>query len=814
MDIKNVTLEMSLKPFRDTSEETATQVCSKLFRQWDALTRHADMISVMLWIADGSEILEYKGDMGEEFEWARYIGIANKRRNVPNDPEGIALHSRPYLYMDDPPVFTYGWLRGLNQIIKEVGAEVTGRPIRVGATFDPGGEFARSPFKYEKHNEICLANTMGEKSFVCCYATLNEDHDTYAGFPDGIPQDTPFGTFFGRQCKHFVADLGFDYVWLSNGFGFGLETWGLRGAVFDGESFDASRCEEVREKNTQFWSLFREECPGVPVETRGTNLSTGMDLSSDAVPWREIYRGGYGLEPPPNSPWAALNGDFGVELVGWMSHIAEIPGETFPFRFYTHDPWWLNSPWLDRYGREPHDIYLPLSVSRVDANGNVRTPTAIEFLTCDDSYGRMPDKVPNEVIPHLLECREHQPDAPGPFVWVYPFDEYHDWTYGSPSRIGEVFFGDWFMRGAVNNGLPLNTVVSTRNVVAAFDEKPDLFRDCVLVSPVPDAGTKWSAALLRHLKSGGNVLLYGPLGHASAEWLEVLNLKLSDEVSGEFVVELNVTDDLLTLAPYGATLAHHDLLSAGGLAASNKDEDDGHTFSLAWVQKGDAEAIVAQARGKPEWNDGMVAWVRGTVSCDPEKMTGHLLVPLDPATFFPAEVLMRLALTAFGYDLQVEKRTPGQANPVMTVSRHANGFFLSGYCPNTTVVQHLRFPQGAPILLGLETELSAGSSCYPMPRAWRRECRVFVEQEADGEISCRERHSGMVGVKRRFWLNGLEDATVRFYHEPDTESNVKMLRSPAQPYLVGDFVDFSVKADGWGRYLEAEGITGELLISW
>ena len=72
----------------------------------------------------------------------------------------------------------------------------------------------------------------------------------------------------------------------------------------------------------------------------------------------------------------------------------------------------------------------------------------------------------------------------------------------------------------------------------------------------------------------------------------------------------------------------------------------------------------------------------------------------------------------------------------------------------------------------------------------------------------------MVGVKRRFWLGGLEDATVRFYHEPGTESSVKMLRNPVQPYLVGDFMEYTAKEDGWGRYLEADGVTGELLISW
>ena len=814
MDFQNITLEISLKPFRDTTADRAREVCRRLFGQWAALLKHTERVSVMLWIADGSEILEYQGDLDGPFEWARYIGIANKRRNVPGDPEGIALHSRAYLYMDDPPVFTYGWLKGLTQIIKDVGRETTGKTIRVGATFDPGGEFARSEFKYDKHNEICLGSTMGAKSFVCCYATLHADAASYAGFPDGIPEGTPFGAFFGRQCKHFLADLGFDYIWLSNGFGFGMETWGLRGAVFDGERFSSERCEEVRGKIIQFWELFRQECPDAPIETRGTNLSTGMDLSSDAVPLREIYRSGYGMEPPPNSPWAALNGDFGLELIGWMSHIAEIPATTFPFRFYTHDPWWLNSPWLDRYGREPHDIYLPLSVSRLDAEGRVCTPTALEFLTCDDSYGHMPDRVPNEVIPHLLEAREHGPDAPGPLVWVYPFDEYHEWTYGQPSRIHEVFFGDWFMRGAVNHGLPLNTVISTGSLAAALRDDPGRFREHVLVSPVPACDTEWSRGIMGHVERGGAALLYGPLGRAGAGLLDALGLEREEPLEGEFELGLDMEGDMLSERPYADRLVHHGLLSAGGIAAAPRSPAAAHALTLATAAQGQAQRVVAQVRSLPEWKGGMLLWVRGTVSCDPSKMTGHLLVPLDPGDAFHGETLMRLVLGVLGFECLVEKRDPSQPDPMLVVSRHRGAFFFSGYVPNTTVRQHLRFPQGAPILLGLETMIENGCSTYSMPRAWRRECRVFVEQEQDGEISCRERHSGMVGVKRRMWLGGLNNATVRFYHEPGSGANVKMLRNPVQPYLVGDFVDFTESNEGLGAHLAAHNVTGELLISW
>ena len=391
--VERVVLEMSPKPFTARGEQATRRVCGEAFRQWAPLLRHARTVAVLLWTADGSEILDYRGRRDDPIEWARYIGHPNPRTAVPRDREKKSLQSAAYLYRENPPSMTYGDLALLVKTLKQVGREVTGKPVLVGATFDPGGEFARSPFKYDRHNEICLGGTMGQGSFVCCYATLNADRRHYAGFPDGIPQDTPFGTFFGRQSRHFLGDLGFDYLWFSNGLGFGLETWATVGPLFDGRTFDVGKAADVRGKILRFWKLFRAECPEYPIETRGTNFSAGIDLASNAVPLRDIYAGGFNLAPPPNSPWAALNGDFGLELVGCLTRAAELPpGKGFPFRFYVHDPWWLNSPWLDRYVREPHDIYLPLAVGRVGRQGTVETASAIDLLTIDDSYGRMPEK--------------------------------------------------------------------------------------------------------------------------------------------------------------------------------------------------------------------------------------------------------------------------------------------------------------------------------------------------------------------------------------------------------------------------------------
>ena len=148
----------------------------------------------MLWTADGSEILSYTGDPQQRLEWARYLGNPNTARAVGSEPDApLSIHERAFLYRENPPEYTLGDLRFIVQCLKEEGLRITGKPVRVGATFDPGPEFAKSEFKYQKHPEICMSATMGQKSFVCCYAVLHRDDTSYAGFPDGIAEGTPFG---------------------------------------------------------------------------------------------------------------------------------------------------------------------------------------------------------------------------------------------------------------------------------------------------------------------------------------------------------------------------------------------------------------------------------------------------------------------------------------------------------------------------------------------------------------------------------------------------------------------------------------------
>ncbi|WP_168120280.1 hypothetical protein [Paenibacillus sp. HB172176] len=813
--MKSITLEMSLKPFKSMEAPDVEAVCQALFSQWRPLLKHADTVKVMLWASDGSEILEYDRNLDKEMEWAKYIGGANPRdkRALKNDPDGVGLHARSYLYMAEPPFLTYRIFRKIVETIKRIGKETLSKKILVGATFDPGPEFAKSPFKYERHAEILRGVSMGPNSFVCCYSVLHADSRSYAGFPDGIPEGTPFGTFFGRQSQLFLQDMGFDYLWLSNGFGFGTETWGTTGAIYDGESFYPEKVKSVKNDILMFWRLFRKECPDMPLETRGTNLTAGIDLSTDGVPLRDIYEGKFGILPPPNSPWAALDGDFGLELTGYMSRIAELPeGDDYLFRFYPHDPWWMNSPWLDRYEGQPHDIYLPLAVSRMNGNGEVINPNHLNLLSIDNSLGDLPDQVANEVMPHLLKATLQQPDAPSPLVWVYPFREYHEAAAADEPDVARPFFQDWFIRGAINQGLPLSTVVSTDNFAASVSRFPELYNGSILVSPVPDRDSEWEAALLGWMAKGNKAVLYGSVRHAGNKLLKALNLTSTSPLDGELDVQNRLSLDELRGGAWPKRILHRPELSDGGIDTVLQDENDGHTEVAAIVGRGSNRRIAALIRRLPEWQGGGLAWVRGTNGNRYEEGR-HLLVPDDAAQYFPAESLLRLILTQFGIVVRTVKEEPGTKDPVVMVHRNKGGFYFSGYSPDTTADLKLQFPMGAPLLMGWETRLEEGCSVYRLPRAWEAECRVFVGQEERSLLSCRMIPPAGHDVKRRIQVSGLKDADVVLFPETGFEEDTRVTLNAQPPFVTGEPFDCRLTDTPWGKAFVIHGVTGNLVFA-
>ena len=788
--LKNITFECSLKPFKQLDDAYVRSVCETIFSHWKPLCANAEMVSILFWAGDGSEILDYQGKPESEFDWGKYAGSANTQVMTwypARDPNREGLHARSYLYTDNPPVFTYAKLRDIIATLKAVGKEMLGEGvrIRVGATFDPGPEFANSSFKYDRHREICTSSVMSVCNFVCAYATLHADDYHYVGFPDGIPEGLPFGTFLGRQSQHFLTDMGYDYIWFSNGLGFGRDTWAATGAIFDGKTFNFDQIESVRKDVFDFWRYFRAECPDFPVETRGTNLSVGIDYAKDGVPLYDIYNGGFNMLPPPNSPWAALDGDFGLELMGYLSRIAELPeGEEYLYRYYIHDPWWMNSPWYDRYQGQPHDIYMPLACARINKAGKVQHPTHWSLLTIDNTLGNMPDVCVQECLPHLLKGMKEQPDEAAPVVWVYPFREYCSSL--DAAEMNRMYSTDWFVRGAINQGFPLSMVVSTDNFMG---HNPEIYQKSVLFTPVPNPDTAFEASILAYAANGGKVLFYGPLDHASPAMLKALGLRVDAKgVVGVQPIAVEGVDI--------GVMRHDELTGAGKI---NTVAEEGTT-----VLANSGKYALATKKGS-------VAWVRACLSSD--YVEGQrLLVPQDEREFAPTEALALTALASLGWEIRYEKPM-GERSPVIMLSRYDNALMLSSYMPSTTVKTYMKTPLGAPVLLGYETMLENGYATYHFPKAEHKECRFFVEM-ADGVVSGKELPPVSFIYRRRIGLYGLKDATVRIFAEDYCKDDLHLtLNGVIDEYTVSDPIEGEYITDSNGTYFEARHVTGNLVVS-
>ncbi|MGI6634680.1 MAG: hypothetical protein ACOX7B_05870 [Christensenellales bacterium] len=798
MTAGRVCLEISLKPFKKLDDASIHDVCDELFCGWRELIRYADSIAVMLWTSDGSEILEYDGNIESTFEWARYIGIGNPQKELPDwDKAGRSLHSKPVLYMDNPPEMRYIDLKRIIIALKEAGQRIFGMVPSVIETFDPGPEFAYSRFKFDWHKEIAVGKIMGVKQWVHCASYLHADQRKYAAYPQGIPEGTPLGEFLGRQFMRLKEDVGFDGIWLSNGFGYSLDSWNWTGELFDGEKFDTTSAQMVRSHINEFWKTFTDAVGDTLIETRGSNLSTGMDIAAHGTPINDIYN--YNIVAPPNSPWAALNYRFGLELAGYMSHIAHLPKAGFPFRFYTHDPWWYNSPWFDRYGSSPHDIYLPLAIARMDEHGQVTLPRGINFLSADDSHGNMPRRCPIEVTPHILNALSHYPDAPGLLTWVYPFDTYVKLAK-TDNGLEQVFMGDWLIENAIDEGLPLNTVVSDANFANA-----DLciYKNSVLLMPVPDKNSVLEKSVLRALDEGMDVMLYGNVASASDEIKSLAGVVDAPSLDGEFMLKTMIYQDEHRDGKMPMLILHDSLLSQGGLGAKHIK---GRTELLCEVCR-DNETR-AYATYNPSAHNGRLIWFRG--SFPHARTSASLPTPLDRTKYFPISTLMRCALERFGICIRIVSESTNCALPIIFCAKRDNATFVTYYAKDTTVKAKLAFPDGAPLMIGTECIVENNMAEYALNKWQHVECRVYIKQEARSVVSTTRITAGSVITNdHRISIAGLRNANITFC--PPQGSAVQMMLNQSEAALP-DNVQFSVSSDG--RKYTAKSLTGILYIGW
>ncbi len=798
--LRNITLELSAKALVAHGPDGAA---TTMFRQWRGLADHADQVSVLLWTADGSELLDWSGDFSDTFAWACWCGCANPatppQNPTPRQLRNTHLFPAKMFPEGECAPKPYSWLRDAVAAIRAAAQAELGREIRVGTAFDNGPEFAISDFKYRRHREAMLGGTLYPHSLLACYATLHADTRRYAAFPAGIPEGLTVGAFLGAQYRAFARDFGFDFIWLSNGMGFGKEPWGVTGSLFDKSAFHPERAAEATESMRGFWREFFAACPDAVVETRGSNFSAGVEIATDAAPLGELYAEGR-IEPPVNSPWAALNFNTGLELAAWMSHVAELPkGRGLPFRFYPHDPWFMNSPWLDRYARRPWDIYAPLSISRLRADGSVQTPDAIALLTVDDTHGRMPEEVPREVVPHLLRAFDEAPDRPAPFVWVYPFGEYCAASGASSapghSRPGleRIFNEDFFLGEALQGGLPLNTVVSTANwrTLASREQQADDGKAAVFVLPVSALLSAENLAALDDWEArGARFLVYGSLAGAPKALLDRLGLALAEPLEGEFTVEIHALDGGAQNG-IAARIRVTPAVDGGSLCEVPAGAE---TFAAATAPSG-ALRVLASCRGA-------FAFVRSITPCDSVNPGSHQFDYAPPTQVFPVERLMRQALGAVsGWTFATDLSTPSTLPPRTNLSRHDNAFLFHVFAPDTTASLRVRTPYGAPLVTESETLLADGAALWRPDKSWRTECRLFIEDQTSGVVSVKTHVAAYPGYSGRLRVTGLENATVRFFPPVlSAAGRSSGNASPQQVELVHSYwnsLDENVSAPEW-----------------
>lgn len=811
--LRRATLEMSLKPFKSLEQAAVEEVCAEALRQWKPLLDMADSASMLLWISDGSEILTWNGNEADSFEWAKYIGFANEDYfSHIQDKENPRIAK---LYTDNPVDMTYGDLKRIVATFKKVASEQFGVRLEVGATFDAGPEFAYSDFKYKTHPEINRAELGGryvalkaDYTVVCTWSKLKADSTSYAAYPGGIPEGTPFGEYLGKQCASFLPALGFDYIWFSNGFALSYFPWTYLGANYDGTHMPLADHAELSGNVMSFWDLFKSECPDFRVEIRGTNYGTGMDLAKDHIPMLELYKKDYLEYPAPNSPWGALNFDFGLEMTGYMSRIAELPGETFPFRYYPNDPWFWQNPWFDLYDREPHDIYCPLSVARVNEDGELESPGVIEILTIDTEYGELLEDGPAEIVPHFKRALADRPDEPGLLTWLYPFRELHEAAASSNENSGMVFFHDWFVRNAINEGLPLNTVVGT-DVYGSMNEaaRSKLSHTILMVAASWLEGEQ-AEAIANYVQRGGRVLLYGAV--RDARLLELLQLRSASPLEGEFdYLPIGIEDALELEETRARKLRHYGMTGDGGFSEALVEGSDNGVQVACEVRQGGESRAFALSRSLAEWNGGRVGWVRGSLPFEPSGVT-HLPVR-QGAEWADSSSAVRLVLQHFGYTIRQSKYAQGSTSALMFVKRHDNAYFFVGCKKDTSVSFALRFPDGEPVITGQTAVVGKGASAYALDRTFHDECRVFVRQDAPSQVWCREMSAVPTRKKqsvRQLVVSGLMDAVLTVY--PPLEALDAGLVELRRGHTDGEEVPFERQGDK----IVARSASGEFSITW
>lgn len=837
--IDNLTLEFSLKAFAGTQPGRFAAVAERIWSNWTPLADDARQLSVQLWIGTGDEIFLFSGDGGQRFPWAESIGFCNYEHKDAYDQANV--HYRKNIaqsFREDRGAFTYADLKELIATLRSTARDRLGKALRVGATVDPGPEFAESPLRYERHREMLqpVDNRLYRPMrFLTHHAQMESDGERYAAFPDGLPEGVSIGHFLGKQFAALRQYAGFDYLWLSNGFGYSENAWVWYGHLFDGRRVAVERAAEENSRTLAFWEDLTAADEGIELEVRGTNYSVGMDLATDGCSHDRINEVGRLMKPPCNPPWGSRA--LGLEMGVYLSRLAKTPTRRLPFRYYLNDPWFVSRAWYDYYGREPFDLYVPLSAARLGASGSVETPTDFNMFSIDSSWGELDAEQARQVTPHVAEALAWRADAAGPVVWVYPYEEYHELLEAASPSLRDVFAHDWFMCRAIDEGLPVSTVCSSDRFVelAASGRLPE----AVYVVPAPLGGDwAYGRALLQHVKAGGRALLYGCLDSAGVALREALGVELAEPVEGEFAVasqrlaedevarpdaEVVVDDPANAAIGYaGASqesrvraedrpLIHRVGVSGGGI----RESAEGEHVRTAVQQRAGGGAARAYTICR-DVDRGRLAWHRGTVSFEPRIDRLEPSWDATSAAQQPAQ-WMRPLLGELGLSIRQHKTYLSSKSTYTFIKRCGGAWVFTGHQPDTSVSVSLATAEGAPVFEEYETPIVDGAARVALGKTFHKPVRVFVRGGIGGDADGRE--DAVVSVKRlavrlgkraHFSVTGLREAEVTIYPEPGVvgQGKLEIRESVYGPLLDDEYVEkFDDKVRLRGR-------SGSLYIQW
>ncbi len=740
--IKVLSLGISLKPFKSKSRDFIFSKIEELFSLWFPLMKEAEEVWFNFMIGNGDLVLTWDGNPYSEFEWDHYKGH--------NNPLYAGYKFNPITlrnYTEDWVHFTYSDLKFIFSSLRLLLGE-KGLRLRIIVNIEPGPEFSESSFRYIKHPEILEFQGGGHGNSISFKAKFNGDKDRYASYPNGIPEGEPFGRFLGRQIKKFIEFTEIDGVSFSNGLGFGTHPWSLIGHNFDGKRFNLVNFDSESREIEEFWRLLRKEVPEIIITAQGTNWPVGVDISIRCVPMKKIYEN-YITRPLSTTVSVFFNDSLGFAMASYLSRIASV--NSFDFGYYLLDPWYPQDAWEDfPYDHQPFDIYCPMSSGVIEKEGKTIAPENISCGGVNDDNGDFCEDTVYEVIPHLRKAILHRPDKPGILIWLYPFNEYNEVGLKTPNLLKNLFFWDCFTASSIDNGLPLNTVISTTN----FSEMNfDPLKNSILYTCVPLYHWDYSEKIENFVKSGGKVIVYGSILYADDKFKNILNLKVGEEIEGELELfkrtyEPNKEERVL--------LHHESDISGGPIVEELRNPEDPYTTVIYEAVKGKIKKVYASLRYLPEWNGGKILWLRGTL---PFALDGENIKFKDPLSAKIPRLLLEYLDYYIGQDPE------GCKSLQIFISRSNNAYIFSGYKPDTTVRCLLRFPEGAPILFNYDVPIENGASIYYFSKSFHEECRIFVRQSS-GKIKCKRtlRHEF---TEDEVEITGLKTSEIIFYPPED-----------------------------------------------